>query len=182
MESELQQKCLESFPNWLASLATDATALSELLEGGDLQRHQVEILVGGLNYFFKSLDLIPDGMEDIGYVDDAFVLRVAAELALRAGAPELPVLSRLEGEAELVRDFLDKDYARLTSYVTQLKRTAARGRTVSEILDDVSIRRQFISEIVAFGRSFEAPTFAKEPKTLIKLRAFLDTKLPQIQA
>jgi hypothetical protein len=27
---------------------------------------------------FKSLDLIPDGIEDLGFIDDAFVFRVAA--------------------------------------------------------------------------------------------------------
>ncbi len=30
----------------------------------------------GLNYIFKSLDLIPDGIDDIGFCDDAFVIRV----------------------------------------------------------------------------------------------------------
>ena len=31
---------------------------------------------------FKSLDLIPDGLEGLGFLDDAFVLRVAAGLAV----------------------------------------------------------------------------------------------------
>jgi uncharacterized membrane protein YkvA (DUF1232 family) len=47
-------------------------------------------LASGLNYVFKSVDLIPDGIDDIGYLDDAFVLRVACAQVLAAGEGEAP--------------------------------------------------------------------------------------------
>ena len=62
-----------------------------------------------LNYLFKSLDLIPDGLEEIGFVDDAFVFRVAASTvsADDAAADASGTLGRLSGDAALVRDFAE---------------------------------------------------------------------------
>ena len=81
-DQAIDPKYLEIFPSWLRSLGEDAGALGELVKGNapdDVKRHAV----AGLNYLFKSLDLIPDGMDDLGFLDDAFILRVAAEHAAR---------------------------------------------------------------------------------------------------
>ena len=100
-------------------------------------------LISAVNYLFKSLDLIPDGIDDIGYLDDAFVLRVSAELAAQADLSDLDpdklqVLHRLASEAEVVREFLGKDFARLSEYVKGLRKGSARGRTGA---DDRARRR-----------------------------------------
>ncbi len=172
---------LELFPAWLRGLGPDSAALAMVASGDSpdpLQRY----VVAGLNYVFKSLDLIPDGIDDLGYLDDAFVLRVAAALALAENpAPSGPgadVLSRLAEEASTVKDFLGVDYARLESYVRKLREGAARGRTVQDIMADPTVRRAFVSEVKGWSQSFEAPSFTHDPKTLIRLRAFLRAKLP----
>src|SRR3954465_11499565 len=75
--STLEVRCLDAFPSWLRTFADDARVLATVLESegdGILQRR----CAGALNYLFKSLDLIPDGLEDLGFMDDAFVLRAAA--------------------------------------------------------------------------------------------------------
>ncbi len=81
--SETESKYLDTFPNWLRTLGTDAQELGEALEAKGMPSDARECIAGGLNYLFKSLDLIPDGIDDIGYLDDAFVLRVSADLAGR---------------------------------------------------------------------------------------------------
>src|SRR6202042_3181650 len=76
-------KYREMFPAWLRSLGEDAGALGTLVSGNasaDVKRH----VIAGLNYIFKSLDLIPDGIDDLGFMDDAFVLRVACAFAVDA--------------------------------------------------------------------------------------------------
>src|SRR5262245_47560220 len=135
--TDLHNRCLDTFPEWLRTLATDATELGALLEQ-DLAEPARRYVAGGLNYLFKSLDLIPDGIEDLGYLDDAFVIRVGAALAVKGaeGAGEIPVLSRLARDTELISELLGKDYARLQRYTEGLTRGAARGRTVDEILSD----------------------------------------------
>jgi uncharacterized membrane protein YkvA (DUF1232 family) len=181
--SDDQSKYLDTFPTWLRSLGDDAESLATILPDSSLPVEARELVAGGVNYLFKSLDLIPDGIDDIGYLDDAFVLRVAADLAAQedipAGSDKLRVLGKLANDCDLLREFLGHDYDRLESYVKSLRKGAARGRSVSDILGDQSTQQDFISDIEGFARSFEAPSFAREEKNLIKLKAFFDAKLPK---
>jgi uncharacterized membrane protein YkvA (DUF1232 family) len=178
--TDLHNRCLDTFPEWLRTLAPDATELSELL-GSELSDEARRYVAGGLNYLFKSLDLIPDGIEDLGYLDDAFVIRVAAKLATQSpgAARDTAVLARLAGEAALVEELLGKDYARLERYVRGLTRGAARGRSVDEILTDESVRSAFLLELSSWANGYAAPTFSRDEKNLIKLQSFLGAKLPQ---
>ena len=177
-------KYLETFPAWLRSLGEDAEAMAGLLADDRIPGSAREVIAGGLNYLFKSLDLIPDGIDDIGYLDDAFVLRIAADLARKdqSGKIEpdkLRRLNELADEVGVVREFLEKDFPRLEGYVKGLRRGAARGRAVSDIVGNDTVRSDFLSDVRGFMNNYEAPGFAREEKNLIKLRAFFDAKLPK---
>lgn len=179
--SDVRQRCLDVFPEWLRALGPQSVELAEVLQAGGVPESVKRYVAGGLNYLFKSLDLIPDGIEDLGYLDDAFVLRVAAHLAL-ADAPALaqafPVLGTLAAETELVRGLLVRDYGRLEAYVRVQSRGAARGRTVDEILEDAAVRSAFVSDVSAWAASYQAPSFTRDEKNLVKLESFLSAKLP----
>ena len=169
---------LELFPAWLRSLGQDAAALGDVL-GVEQDDGVKRYVVGALNYLFKSLDLIPDGIDDLGFLDDAFVLRVAAQLATESSpAAKQGKLANLADDTQAVREFLRDDYARLEGYVKALRKGAARGRTVDDILSDDEIRKGFVEEVVAWSKGYAAPNFTRDPKTLVKLRAFLSAKLP----
>ena len=73
---------------------------------------------------------------------------------------------------------LGADYARLCTYVERLKSGAARGRSVDDILAEADIRRDFLNEVSGWATSYEAPTFGKDEKNLVKLKAFMAAKLP----
>jgi uncharacterized membrane protein YkvA (DUF1232 family) len=169
---------LDAFGAWLGKLGEDAEQLSNVLSAEEVPQTARQAVTGGLNYLFKSLDLIPDGIDDIGYLDDAFVLRVAARHAAAAGSSE-QVLTRLGGEASLVESFLADNYARLDRYVVSLRTGAARGRTVQEILASEKTLEDFLGDVRNFAGSYAAPSFSRDPKSLIKLRAFFDAKLPK---
>jgi hypothetical protein len=77
-----------------------------------------------------------------------------------------------------VRDFLGEDYVRLESYVKNLRKGAARGRTVEDIMTNAAERGAFAAEVQSWSQAFQAPSFTRDPKTLIKLKAFLSAKLP----
>ncbi|WP_438018430.1 YkvA family protein [Sorangium sp. So ce315] len=179
--TSLDDRCLDTFPEWLRSLASDATDLAALLASPDIPEPARRSLAAGLNYLFKSLDLIPDGIEDLGFLDDAFVLRVGASFAA-AESPALrdqaPTVARLARDAELIAELLGADNARLKSYVRSLEKGAARGRTVDDILGDEQVRTSFLHEITGWASSYTAPTFSRDGKNLIKLRSFLSAKLP----
>lgn len=170
---------LDVFPGWLRTLGEDAGALGEIVgNANDGSEETRKYVISGLNYIFKSLDLIPDGIDDLGFCDDAFVLRVAALLATEAdGAAKKGVVGRLADEAVEVKEFMGDDYERLVSYVTGLRKGAARGRTVDDIMTDESARSAFVHEVMAWSREYQVPTFTRDVKTLIKLKAFLSAKL-----
>ena len=178
--SDNDAKYLDAFAAWLRTLGEDAEALSGAL-GSDAADEVKQAVAGGLNYLFKSLDLIPDGIDDIGYLDDAFVLRVAADLAKQS--PEqgdaAAVIDRLSEEAAVVKDFLGESYPRLEAYVGGLRTGAARGRTVQEILAKEEMLEEFLSDVKGFNGSYQAPGFNRDAKNLIKLKAFFDAKLPK---
>jgi uncharacterized membrane protein YkvA (DUF1232 family) len=177
--TDLHNRCLDTFPEWLRTLATDASDLGELL-ASDLAEPARRYVAGSLNYLFKSLDLIPDGIEDLGYLDDAFVLRVGAALAIKSeGARDIPILSRLSQDTALISELLGKDHARLEKYVEGLTRGAARGRTVDEILSNEETRSSFLIELKGWAGSYSAPAFSRDEKNIIKLQSFLGAKLPQ---
>jgi uncharacterized membrane protein YkvA (DUF1232 family) len=176
-EAAIDPRYLEMFPQWLRSLGEDAAAVGQAVAAG-ADDDATRALVSGLNYIFKSLDLIPDGIEDIGFLDDAFVVRVACAQAVVARA-ELKegAVQRLSDDARAVAEFLGPDYARLDVYVRGLRKGAARGRTVEDIVTDAAQRTEFLHEVKAWAQAYQVPSFTRDPKTLVKMKAFLSAKL-----
>lgn len=174
----LDSRCLEAFPGWLRSLAEDAAQLAALLEQKDSSAAAKRGAASALNYLFKSLDLIPDGLEDLGFVDDAFVLRVAAAMVDTGERDAGGVLGRLAGDAELIREFLASDYPRLQRYVQKLAEGQARGRSVTQILEDDALRAEFVREVAQWASGYASPSFARDTRSLVKLKSFLATRLP----
>jgi uncharacterized membrane protein YkvA (DUF1232 family) len=174
--SEVDSRCLDEFPAWLRSLADDAIVLCGVAADSaapeDARRH----VAAALSYLFKSLDLIPDGIEELGYLDDAFVLRVAARLATHVDA--LPALERLAHDAELVSDFLGVDYPRLERFVAGLGKLTVRGRSVDDVLASADVAESFVGEVRGWAKDYVVPAFGRDTKNLVKLRSFLKAKLP----
>jgi hypothetical protein len=178
-DAAIDPRYLEMFPQWLRSLGEDAAQVGDALTAHAADDDASRSLVAGLNYIFKSLDLIPDGVDDLGYLDDAFVLRVACALAGAARpAVKQGAVQRLGDDAHAIREFLGADYARLEAYVRGLRKGAARGRTVEDIVTEADTRKTFLQEVKAWSSAYVAGSFTRDIKTLVKLKAFLNAKLP----
>ena len=183
--SDINTKCLETFPQWLRTLDDDVQAVLGALGEQELGNDARRFLAGGINYLFKSLDLIPDGIDDIGYLDDAFVIRLASKAAMETDIgsikPELlSKLGSLGNEGDLIEELLGKDlFDRLEKYTRDLRKGAARGRTVDEIVEQADVFKEFAAEAKSFCSEYTSPGFAKDEKNLIKLKAFLEAKLPK---
>jgi hypothetical protein len=180
-DTESLNRYLDVFPAWLRTLGEDASLLGGIVASDDGAAANEEVrryVISGVNYIFKSLDLIPDGIDDLGFCDDAFVIRVAAQLACEADASaKQSPLGRLADDARQVEEFLGEDYRRLVAYVKALRKGAARGRTVEDIMSDPSARASFVHEVAAWAKEYQVPSFTRDVKTLIKLKAFLSAKL-----
>ena len=182
--TDINAKCLELFPNWLRTLDEDVQTLLDILKNPAAGTEARKAVAGGINYLFKSLDLIPDGIDDIGYLDDAFVVRLAAKNALDSDmgnvGEAITKLGRLANDAELIKEFLEGDlYARLEKFVRDLRKGAARGRTVDETVENNGVLGELAGEVGIFVKEYKSPGFSKDEKNLIKLRAFLEAKLPK---
>lgn len=177
--SPSESECLDRFPAWLATLADDARALAAVLETCASEEVRRSAAVA-LTYIVKSVDLITDGLEQLGYLDDALVARVAASSVSEPerAAETSGTIERLAQESELIRSFLGDEYARLEMFVEGLAELSVRGRSVLAVLEDPEIRRELLVDVRAWAQSFVPPSFARDPKNLLKLRSFLATKLP----
>lgn len=189
-----QAHCLDSFARWLLALPADALTLAAALDAevtrppqsarsvDDLAANQQArlLLAGALNYLFKSLDLIQDGIEDLGYIDDCFVLRVAAARALPHLAVQQGGIAQLAEDADVIQEFLgDEDYQRLLRYGSGIAQLKVRGRSTDEVVLHEDVRASFLAEIKGWASSYQAPSFSRDQNTLLRLRSFLATKLPQ---
>jgi len=177
--SPAEARYLEAFPAWLKALGQDAQRLAELVESTAAPEGARRAAAAALNYLFKSLDLIPDGLEDIGFVDDAFVFRVAAARvsADDASADPSGTLTRLSGDTALIEEFLGEIYPRLTAYVAELGKAKVRGRAVDDVLADATVLADFVREVRQWSDAYQSPAFHRDDKNLVKLRSFLGAKL-----
>ncbi len=174
--SDLNSRCLDAFPAWLRTLSDDVGALASGLE---TQSGAAALpLAAGINYLFKSLDLIPDGIEDLGFIDDAFIVRVCAAAAVESGATG-DGLKELASDVDLIKEFMGDDFTRLEKYAASLNTIVARGRSTQKVAEDDATRADVVREARSWASAYEAPTFGRDEKNLVKLKSFLGTKLPE---
>ncbi len=174
------REALNSLPEWLRSLADDLTAVAGLLKNNKHPEPLRLWMAGAVGYVFKSVDLIPDGIDDLGFLDDAFVLRIAAARAIeKAGAAPAPLPQLADGVA-LIKKLLGSDFARLDDFVSGLRIAVVRGKSPSDIVQDSAVAAQVCDEVATFARGYKAPPFLQDERTLIKLKSFLSTKLAKL--
>lgn len=177
MSDQVEERALAAFGGWLKSLPEDTRAVAAAVNDEQAALAVRRPLAGGLNYFFKSLDLIDDGIEGLGYLDDAFVLRVASAQAERLG-PVPVAIAELAADVELIRDFTGETFGRLETFVSRLVSGVVRGRSVDAILDDANVREELLGDVEGWAGRYHAPAFVLDNKGLVKLRSFLAAKLP----
>jgi hypothetical protein len=172
-----------AFGGWLAGLGGQARELSRLLEREDgpeaLRRFGAETL----NQLLYAADLIPEGIEDLGYLETLFAFRVLAREAC-AAEPDLPgadpggTLARLAAEAGLIQSFLGADeYVRLGAFVRDQRERRARGRATTELLESAEARAAAVGEAQSWADAYQPPSFGSGSHDLERLLSFLRTRL-----
>lgn len=176
---------LELLESWLKRLPDDLRSYADLLSEESLPEEPRRLAAGVINYLFKSVDLIPDGLDDIGYLDDILTMRLAATLldqdAIARAKPDLAAgIKRLSQDAAAARDMLGEPiYGRFLNYTRALTAGSARGRSAGEIVTNSFRLQEVLMEADNFRDEYTVPSFEKTERTLTKLRAFLDARLPR---
>ena len=86
-------KYLPAFNGWLRTMGEDVLSLANLLEAPDAPEPFRQASAESLHYLLRSAELIPEGLEALGYLEGAVAFRAIAERALVDG-PE----GRLAGD------------------------------------------------------------------------------------
>src|SRR5688572_23026890 len=155
---------LGDFSRWLEGLGNDARALAQLVRDQAQPAPVRAFAAGALNYLFKTADLVPPGIEDLGFIDGAFAWRTAARLA-REGAVQADasgLLARFAEESGKVAGFLGDLAPRLERRVEGQASAEVRGRSVAAVLESPELAEQLASEAEAWASDYVAPTLNKE--------------------
>jgi hypothetical protein len=184
--SELDSQCLAAFPEWLQRLPADTRTFLHVLQHDEQPEPVRAGAAAALNHLVKSLDLVPPGIEELGFIETAFVLRAAAARMLREPAVEAAAdselaaaLAALADEATLLEGFLGADWPRFMRYMASLDELVVRGRSVSTLLGDAERRDELCAKLADWAAGYRTPRFVADPKSLVKVRAFLNVKLPE---
>lgn len=135
---------------WLQKLADgfvlDLGRVRAALEDDSVDREGRLLLVGALQYALDSFDMFPDHFEGLGFVDDAFVLRVAAAQVVAEGASFRGLLL-LAKETSQLKEMLGPLYEPLGRLVAALPSKTIRGRTAAQVLSDKDVRAVFEADL-----------------------------------
>jgi hypothetical protein len=171
------------FGGWLAGLGEQARELSRLLEREDAPEALRRFGAETVNQLLHAADLIPEGIEDLGYLETLFAFRVLAREACDI-QPDLPgadpggTLARLAAEAELIQSFLGaQDYVRLGAIVRGQRERRARGRAATDLLESPEARSTAVEEAQSWAERYRAPSFGAGSHDLVRLLSFLRTRL-----
>jgi len=170
------------FGAWLAGLGEEARELSRLLEREDAPEALRRFGAETLNQLLHAADLIPEGIEDLGYLETLFAFRMLAREACDAepdlsGADPGGTLARLAAESELIQSFLGaEEYLGLGAVVRGQRERRARGRTATDLLESAEARAAAAGEARSWADGYQPPSFGSGSHDLVRLLSFLRTR------
>lgn len=173
---------VDLFNEWINTLADDAKTLRAALEAGETPREAKRLLVGGLSYLLRKIDIVPDYLTGVGLVDDAAVLRVAAGLAASSGLGDLDVelagkVEALGASTKPLASYLGDLYGKFEGFVKKMPDEVVRARTADKVLDDKEAHLQFLRELNDEIDSYSPQTITDPDRALRELKSFFKAKL-----
>jgi hypothetical protein len=177
----MDPKFLPAFSGWLRSIGEDVLSLANLLEAEDTPEPIRMVGAEALQSLLRSSDLIPEGLEALGYLEVAFALRARAARALSAH-PELAEVSSsrlpsLGADAALVGEFLGEDLPRFEELAFGPTASTWAGRAAPEVLRDEDLRAALLRDVREWVEQYRPPELADGPEELVKISSFFRTRL-----
>jgi hypothetical protein len=178
----MDPRFLPLFSGWLRTIGEDVLSLSNRLQSADTPGPFRLASAEALQYVLRSAELIPEGLEELGYLEVAFAFRVLAQRTIRdnpelvAGAPETRLV-RLGEEADAIAEFLAEDMPLLTEASLAPAATTYRGVAAAALLDDDERLAEVLAEARAWAEAYQPPEPSEGAEELIKIRSFFRTRL-----
>jgi hypothetical protein len=170
---------LPAFGGWLHTLGEDVLSLAHLLESPDAPEPFRSASAESLSYLLRVADLIPEGIEQLGYLEVAFAFRALARRAMGDAEPSSLEgrVPRLAVEAATVVDFLEEDVALFWEMVFAPAALSRVGRPASDVLEDEELRVTTLQQARAWVEQYRAPELSEGEEELVKIRSFFRTRL-----
>jgi hypothetical protein len=176
-----------AFSGWLRVLGEDVLSLANLLGTPEAPVPFRLAAAQALHGWLRLVELVPEGIEALGYLEGAFAFRVIAERAVaeRAAAGHLEMaggeadgrVPRLAADAALVAEFLGDDLPRFRERWLSPEATTRAGRPASALLEDDALRHDVQREAREWVELYHAPELGEGPEELVKIESFFRTRL-----
>lgn len=178
----MSTEVIDLFNTWIDTLADDAGSLRAAAMADETPQDAKRLLVGGLSYLLRKIDIVPDYLTGVGVVDDAVILRTAAKLAVDAGLGSLEDgaatrLTELAKSLDAMGDYLGDLQDKLVAFTEALPGETVRGRTADTVLDDESARQQFLRELKDELDGYEPKHIEDAERAARELLSFFKAKL-----
>lgn len=175
---------LERIKEWVDSLRQDVETVKTVVANDKVDEDARKFAAAALNYLVSRMDLVPDWNQDIGVIDDVFVLRVTLDLGSAYGLDEdldaatLVDVGRLTNDVDAIEKFLGPElYAKFRKHCARLSEEAVRGRTPEAIVADAGVRETLFAEIDDELLRMPAASFGNPEDVGVKVKAYLQHKL-----
>lgn len=173
---------LPAFASWLHTLGEDVLSLAHLLESPDAPAPFRAASAEALSYLLRTSELIPEGIEHLGYLEVAFAFRAVAKRALadesEGGESSLEGrVPRLAAEAALIVEFLQDDIDAFWETVLAPAALSRAGRPATDVLEDAELRAATLESARAWVELYRAPELSPGEEELVKIRSFFRTRL-----
>lgn len=146
VESKTAEQKLEILQGFVDRYSDDLTIVAAAIGDASTPVAAQRFLVGALSYGLDMLDIFPDHYKGLGMADDAIVLRLAAKLAVAAGATNGTIVA-LANEARDVAAVFEDLAGPLEQLVAKFPEREVRGRTADRILSHKDTKIMFDADV-----------------------------------
>lgn len=149
----------ETLVTWIKSLPTDLKILIEMVGDDNLDMSARTLAAGVLVYIMAPIDLIPDSVPVLGYVDDVVVLHIAVAAILQLDQERtefyrekyVEAIGAIDEQMELVMRALGALYSWLLAFVENLRQRRYKGKSSEETVRSEKAREDILDDAMIFA-------------------------------
>jgi uncharacterized membrane protein YkvA (DUF1232 family) len=143
---------------WLRSLPTDVKIVVKMIGDDELDMKARTLAVGTVLYILSPIDLIPDIIPVLGYIDDAIIMRIVLVVITEID-PERAIYYRvkypemfepLERQIQILKETLGALYSWLRAIIDRLPKRHFHGKPAEEVVNSKDAQEEMFDEVMEY--------------------------------
>ena len=170
--------------NWLISLPTDVKILIEMIGDDALEMKARTLAVGTVVYILTPIDLIPDKLAVLGYIDDVIILRIVLAVITEIDPDRAKyyrvkypaTFESLEQQIQILKETLGALYSWLRTLIDRLPKRRYQGKPAEEIVNSEETQEEMFDETMEYvanidtnSKAIQDALLATPPNRIIEL-------------